>query len=375
MNKLIENNKQWIDEVWDKLDTKLSKTAVLSRNKIPSGSVNGIHDDNSSPDKINVWTNGFWGGIMWLMYEGTKKQVYKDTAVIQENMLDGALKNYEKLDHDLGFMWTLTSVADYKITGDAKAKTRALYAASVLASRFNPASRIIRAWNEPNDPGGTIIDCMMNLPLLYWAGEEIGDTRFRNIAEVHADSTIEKHLRADGSVIHIVVSDPDTGEVIREAGGQGYEDGSSWTRGQAWALYGYILSYMHTGKKEYLDAAKRVAHYFIAAVCEDYVPKCDFRQPEEPLVYDTSAGAIAACGLIEIAKAVPQYEKRMYMRAAIEMMKALEKNHCRWDDDEQSILMNCTGMYSDGRNMPFIYGDYFFTEAMYKLRGNEILFW
>lgn len=80
MNKLIENNKQWIDEVQDKLDTKLSKTAVLSRNKIPSGSVNGIHDDNSSPDKINVWTNGFWGGIMWLMYEGTKKQVYKELA-------------------------------------------------------------------------------------------------------------------------------------------------------------------------------------------------------------------------------------------------------------------------------------------------------
>ena len=127
--------------------------------------------------------------------------------------------------------------------------------------------------------------------------------------------------------------------------------------------------------KEYLDVAKRVAHYFIAAVCEDYVPRCDFRQPEEPLVYDTSAGAIAASGLIEIAKAVPQYEKRMYMRAAIVMMKALEKNHCRWDDEEQSILMNCTGMYSDGRNMPFIYGDYFFTEAMYKLRGNEILFW
>lgn len=377
MKRVIEENKRWIDEIWTKLDHKLSQLAVLSENKMPNTTVNGVHNDNSGDDKINVWTNGFWGGIMWLMYQGTDKAQYKKTAVCQEKMLDRAFAHYEKLDHDLGFMWTLTSVASYKITGDESSKVRALFAASTLASRFNPKLKLIRAWNAPNGPGETIIDCMMNLPLLYWAGEELDDKRFQHMAMAHADSTLEKHLRPDGSVHHIVVTDPETGEVVKCVGGQGFADGSSWTRGQGWAIYGYVLSYLHTGKQDYLDAAKRVAHYFIAAVCQDYVPRCDFRQPEEPLVYDTSAGAIAACGLIELAKCVPELEQKMYITAAVRMMKALEAAHCRWDMDEQSILQNATGMYhcDDGIHVPLIYADYFFTEAMYKLKGFEPLFW
>lgn len=142
-------------------------------------------------------------------------------------------------------------------------------------------------------------------------------------------------------------------------------------------LYGFALSYIHTGKQEYLDTAKKIAHYFIACICDDYLPKCDFRSPNEPVIYDSTAGAIAACGLLEIAKNVPEHEKKIYFNAAVKMLKALEENFCNWEEDEDSILQMGTEAYhrEEGKHIPIIYGDYYFVEAIYKLKGNTTLFW
>ena len=217
---------------------------------------------------------------------------------------------------------------------------------------------------------------MMNLPLLYWASDELGDPRFTYIAEAHADTTIDTHIRPDGSVRHIVVHDHENGGMIDELYGQGYAMGSSWSRGQSWALYGFVLSYIHTGKEEYLNAAKRVAHYFISCVCDDYLPKCDFRSPKEPVIYDSTAGAIAACGLIEIAKAVPEFERSIYMDAAVNMLKALEEKFCNWDENYDSILQMGTSAYSgQNHHLNLIYGDFYFVEAVLKLRGSNFLIW
>ena len=226
--------------------------------------------------------------------------------------------------------------------------------------------------------GRVIIDCMMNIPLLYWASDETGDPRYQYVAMSHADTTMKTHLRADGSVHHMVDLDIVTGEPVEAFGGQGYELGSSWSRGQSWALYGYVLSYIHTQKQVYLDAAKRVAHYFIANIAEYAVPLCDFRAPKEPVIYDTTAGACAACGLIEIAKNVPEHEQPLYMKAALRILKALEKDFCDWSDKEDSILQKGTEAYhspDSSKHIPIIYGDYFFTEAIYKLKGFDMLFW
>ena len=218
---------------------------------------------------------------------------------------------------------------------------------------------------------------MMNIPLLYRVSEELKDPRFRYIALSHADTTMRDHVRPDGSVNHIVSHDIVTGDVIETIGGQGYGVGSTWSRGQAWALYGFILSYIHTGKQEYLDTAKSVAHYFISCVCDDYLPKCDFRAPQEPVIYDSTAGACAACGLIEIANHVPEFEKDLYLNAAIQLLKAMEAKFCNWNENEDSILGWGTEAYHNEktRHIPIIYGDYFFIEALYKLRGHDMLFW
>jgi unsaturated chondroitin disaccharide hydrolase len=377
MQKIIEKPQTWLDETWKKLDTKLSKTAVKSYNKLPYTTFGGEHDDKSKSDPC-FWTNGFWPGLMWLMYVGTKNEIYKKTAENAEELLDAALWDYDGLHHDVGFMWNISSGVNYRLFGGHKSKVRAFLAANTLMSRYNLKGGYIRAWNEGRE-GYTIIDSMMNIPILYWASRETGDERYKHIAMSHADITMRDHIRADGSAVHMVIHNELTGEKIKTLGGQGYEDGSSWSRGQSWAIYGFILSYIHTKEQKYLDTAKRAAHYFISCVCDGYLPKCDFRAPEEPLIYDSAAGACAACGLIEIANHVPEYEKKIYLNAAVKMLKAMEKEFCNWGENEDSILQMGTERYPcvEGAkvHLPIIYGDYYFCEAIYKLKGFGILFW
>jgi len=377
MQAILDKNKGWIDETWAKIETKLRRNSELCRHKIPLKTIDGVYDDHSG-GKCAAWTNGFWPGIMWLMYAATKEETFKETAENAENALDTALEDFNCLFHDVGFMWHISAGANFKLTGNEKSKNRNLHAAAVLAARYNVNGEFIKAWNEEGFEGWVIIDCMMNIPLLYWAAEQTNNIAFKQIAMHHADTSLRDHIRPDGSVYHIMDYDIETGECKGPAPStQGYDpETSSWSRGQAWAIYGYALSYIHTGEQRYLDAAKKVAHYFMTAVVpDDYVPRADFRAPEEPVYYDTSAGAIAACGLIEIAKAVPDFEKKMYIQAAINLMKALVDKHCDWSEEEQAILQNSSACYAKGVHETWIYGEYYFVEAMYKLKGFEPLFW
>ncbi len=376
-DKIIESNKEWIDQTWKKLDSKLSKVAIRSREKIPYTTINGVHDDRQG-SQITWWTNGFWGGLMWLMYRGTDNEEYKITAQHAEELMDAAFEDVSKLHHDVGFMWHIMSGANYRLTGDKKARNRDLLAAMTLMSRYNVNGDFIRSWNGSQQTGWTIIDCMMNIPQLYWASQEIGDDRFKAIAMHYADMAMQDHVRPDGSVNHIVSHDIHTGEVIETFAGQGYAVGSTWSRGAAWALYGFVLSYIHTGKTEYLDTAKKVAHYFITNLATDnWLPLVDFRAPEQPVWYDSTAGAIAACGMIEIAKHVPEHEQKIYLTSALKVLQAMEKEFCNWNEDEDAVLMMGTERYNGekGNHIPIIYGDFFFTEAILKLKGDDFLIW
>ena len=382
MQTLINENKTWIDDLWQKIDNKLSMVAKRSYEKLPYSAQNGIHDDYSSPDKVSWWTNGFWGGMLWLMYKETGKEIYKSAAEHSGELLDYALDNYDGLHHDVGFMWHLTAGADYRITGNKKARNTNLFAAATLASRYNIEGGFIRAWNDEGSEGWTIIDCLMNIPLLYWASKELEDDRFTKIAMKHADMALRDHIRADGSVNHIVEHDTKTGDVIKIYGGQGYDENSCWSRGLAWAVYGSIISYKHTGKKDYLDTAIKTANYFISnCVQTEYLPLLDFRQPKEPLYYDSTAGLCTACGLLEISKCVSEQEGKMYTDAAIKIIRATAEKCCNLDEDVDYIV----GMGSErypfkdadmkGIHIPIIYGDFFMVEALLKLRGNDFLIW
>ena len=366
--------KEWADEIWSKIEKKVAVTSERMGDKIfPYTAQDGIY---SAHEADYWWTLGFWPGILWHMYIRTGEQRYRDIAESLENQMDVPLYRFEELHHDVGFMWLHTSVINYRLTGNEQSRRRALLAATILAGRFNINGNFIRSWSG-GVSGWSIIDSMMNIPILYWAGRHENDPRFTKIATNHADTVERTFVRPDGSVNHINSFDPNTGEFIETFGGQGYETGSSWTRGQSWALYGFVLSYIHTKKQSYLDAAKRVAHYFIAALGDDFIPDCDFRCPKEPVYKDTSAGAIAACGLIEISRNVPELEKDLYLNAAYKILKATEEHCCDWSPDTDALVNLGSLSYKQDQNVPNIFGDYFFVEAISKLKGGDgdVLFW
>ena len=382
---LLAEAQPWAKEVFEKIDKKLSQMTLRSYDKLPDGTTpDGFHKEKS----ICWWTNGFWGGTNHLMYMQTGNEDYLKTARRSEVKLDEALfHNVQGLHHDVGFMWHLTSGINARLYSDKESRNRNLLAASSLSSRFVLGGNFIRAWNGPTWGGlpvdnWTIVDCMMNLPLLYWASEEIGDDRFKRIAMAHADMCMRDHVRPDGSVVHIVEHDRETGECVATYGGQGCAVGSSWSRGQAWGLYGFVLSYLHTGEVKYLDTAKRIANYFIANCSDDWLPRVDFRAPAEPVMYDSTAGACAACGLIELAKQLPENEGGMYMHAAVKILQALTENFVDWDPANDHMLGYGTVRYPVYGNLvkaevhvSIIYAEYFYTEAILKLLGMEFNPW
>lgn len=368
-------DEKWLDETWEKIDKKLSRIAVTKRGTLPYTTRDTNTYDDLNKTNPNWWTNGFWPGMMWLMYQGTKNEVYRETAENAELLLSAAMRNYDKLGHDVGFVYLLSSGANYRITGNRDSFTRTIYAAATLASRYKLSAGYIRAWRSKEVEGYAIIDTMMNLPLLYWASKETDDERFKEIAMSHADKTLKNHMRDDGSVHHIVVYNPKTGEVEEIKYGQGFEVGSSWSRGQAWGIYGFTLSYLHTHEERYLNAAKKIANYFIAACCDDYLPRSDFRAPKEPVLYDSSAGLAAACGLIELSKVVGEYERDMYYNAAQRLIKAIVDNFADWSEDSDAIITHCSEHYHAMQQLTLIYADFFLVEAMSKLKGFDTFMW
>ena len=373
--------REWISEVYEKILAKEKKVAERSRNKIPYTTKDGVFDDRGKTE-ICWWTNGFWGGMMWQLYHATKEPVYLENALRTEIKLDENLMNRQGMDHDSGFKWLPTAVAHYRLTGDMASRNRALLAADNLASRFNPVGKFIRAWNnwDGNEDGSfagrAIIDCMMNLPLLYWAGDELHDPKFYHIAKMHADTAMKHFIREDGSAKHIIEFDAETGAYLHSVGGQGYGHGSSWTRGQAWAVYGFVLSYIHTKEERYLATSKKVADYFIANIPASKLIPVDFRQPESPAYEDSTAAAIASCGLLELAKYVPENEKSKYEDAALEMLRALAEKRCNWDENVDNLVEKCTAAYHDAEHeFSIIYGDYYFIEVIWKLMGKEFFIW
>ncbi len=383
---LIDQDRIWLEETLKKFIGKMEWVSEKSRDKIPATTVNGVHDDRSAgadtwtaDNGLSWWTNGFWGGILWQLYHETGRERYSEIAGISEKKLDQCFTDYYGLHHDVGFMWLPTAVADYKLTGNEESKKRALHAAGLLAGRFNPAGKFIRAWNDGADKdtrGWAIIDSLLNIPLLYWASEETKDPRYRQIAMLHADMAMNIFIRPDGSSNHIVEFDPENGDVVKTYGGQGYENGSSWTRGQSWALYGFVISYRHTRKKDYLDTAKRVANYFAVNIPEDGLIPVDFRQPKEPCWMDDTAAAIAACGFIELSKEVEEWDREIYFNAAMKLLKALTDNHCDFTENSDGMLTHCSGAYHMAEHhVNLVYADYFLLEALLKLKGNDYFMW
>ena len=367
-----------IDILAEKIAAKYDKGAnrAAAQGLIPYAG-GGASWQPSPYDGNGWWTGGFWPGLMWQLYAYTGREKFRTEALRAEDLLTAEFRSFSALNHDVGFMYLLSCDLHNRLCPDAQSEKDVLHAATLLAGRYNPLG-FLSAWNG-NRPGWAIVDSMMNLSLLYRATELTGDPRFGKIAEAHADTCIREFVREDGSCNHIVIFDPRTGAVLDKPGGQGYAPGSSWSRGQAWGLYGFVISYAYTGEKRYLETALRIARYFIAHIRPDGLTDCDFRQPEDEERIDNIAGAVAACGLLHLSE-IPEAgeERERFREAALRLIFAADALCADWDPEHTGILTRCTAAYHQdgaGRHINIVYGDYFFTEAVMHLKGTDPAPW
>lgn len=335
----------------------------------------------------STWVDGFWSGQLWLAYDETKDPFFLKAAREQRPYFVRRLARPDSLDHDLGFLYSLSVVADYKLTGDEEAMRLGLEAAEVLAARFNPKGRFIRAWNpwnrrdhseERSNAGRMIIDTLENLALLYWATSVTGDARFADVATAHADTSLEYLVRDDGSTFHLYDFDPDTGRPIKGGTHQGYADDSCWARGQGWGIHGYALIHAYTGAERFHDAARKIADFALPRLPEDRVPLWDFDVPEEgPRYRDSSAGAIMASGLFLLADRLPEGTADAYRDAADEILTSLVRKYAVPPDTRaEGLLLHGASNVPGGLNDTMLpYGDYFYLEALQRARGKSRFFW
>lgn len=306
------------------------------------------------------------------MYHYTGTNVFKESAVFQEKRLDKALVEFRDIHHDVGFLWLPTSVAHYREDGDQQALRTGLHAANLLAGRLNLKGAYLVAWND--HPGWLIIDSMMNIQLLYWATQVTKDPRFEQIATRHAKTVAKYLIRNDGSTSHIANFDPKTGEFIENLAGQGINSNSTWSRGCAWALYGFVLSYKKTKEDYFLQVAERVASYFISQVMSSsFIPLADFSDQSDMKVHDVSAGCIAACGLLKLSRLKIEKNK-FYYEVGTKMLRIILKNYANFYSEEDGIIDGGTEAYYRPATyeVPLVYSDYFMLEGLLAIKGSNI---
>ncbi len=328
------------------------------------------------------WTSGFFPGELWFMYEKTNDPAWREKAIQFTEPLQ--VLRHHTGTHDLGFMVYNSFGNGLRLTNNVGYKEIILDAARSLSSRYKPGAKIIRSWDHNQDKWQcpVIIDNMMNLELLFWAFRESGDSTFYQIAVNHANSTMQNHFRPDYSTYHVVDYDTITGEVLNRHTHQGYAHESTWSRGQAWALYGYTLMYRETKDPAYLDQAHHIAAFIFnhPNLPEDLIPYWDFNAPEIPdEPRDVSAATVTASALYELSLYEGE-QASQYKQWADTILENLTLSYRATPNaDGGFLLLHSTGAKSlkSEIDVPLVYADYYFLEALLrktKLEADQPLF-
>lgn len=357
------------------LDYALSitrKNLDIYTEKYPHVSENFVYP----PETNWLWTGSFYPGMCYLAYDYTGDKEFLKHEQDYMKSFGNRIKNRIGISHDLGFNYTLSCVADYMLTGSKEAYDYAMEAADVLAERYNEKGHYIQAWGNMGityPDVKIIIDTMMNLALLYWSGKE----NLIEIAKNHATTAADYLIRPDFTSYHTYLMRPETGEAVEGKTHQGHADESTWARGQAWAVYGFAISYRYTKEERFLEVSKNTAEVFIKNLPADYVAYWDFDfNDENPDIRDTSAAAIFVCGLLELCKFVDDEQKARYMDYVDKIMTSLSEKYTTIGNPEATGILT-DGMYhrNDGFNECVIWGDYFYMEALVRLSKDWNSWW
>ncbi|WP_197053950.1 glycoside hydrolase family 88 protein [Cetobacterium sp. ZWU0022] len=370
-----------IHEALKKIDKNLynfidTYPKAASVNNVYSGMKNGLDGDD--------WVSGFWTGMLWLSYEITQNNEYRKLAEYQlKDYKERIEKKIHLNHHDIGFLFSLSAVANYKITGCNEAKSIGVKAAEHLITRYKEKGEFIQAWGDLDNPDHyrLIIDCNMNMPLLFWASDVTGDKTFAEIATKHLETAKNVVIREDHSTHHTFYFDPKTGNPTKGVTAQGYSDSSAWARGQAWGVYGFALAYEYTKDESYIDAYKKVTNYFIDHLPADNVCFWDlvFNDGDDQ-PRDTSAAVIAVCGILEMSSQLDENDpdRIRHLEVAFKILNSIINNYTTKKLEHSNGLLT-DAVYSIPHNSGVkecnIWGDYFYLEALVRIFKNWNRYW
>jgi rhamnogalacturonyl hydrolase YesR len=344
---------------------------------------------------IEEWTGGFWPGALWYVYEFTQDPKWKEAATKWTESLES--NQFNTKHHDIGFMMYNSYGNAYRLTKNEKYKAILVQSAKSLCKRYNDKVGAIKSWNDKPSLDGkdtmrypVIIDNMMNLELLFFASKITGDTTYKHIAIKHAEKTMQNHLRPDFSSYHVVNYDTITGKALHKETNQGFAHNSTWTRGQAWGVYGFTMTYRETGDKRFLNTAIKMADFFInnKNLSSDKIPNWDFNVNQEGynppataqainlnyIPKDASAAAILASALLELSNYAGTKGANYKLIANQILISLSSKNYLATPGTNNGfVLMHCTGNANrlSEVDKPIMYGDYYFLEALLREKGSK----
>lgn len=360
---------------------KLRDKAPEFKDGFPRGSSGSDYRYKLGPNSI--WTHGLHTGEYILAYEATGDKFFLDIAKHQLKSYEQRMIEDEDLEtHDVGFVFSPSCVAYFKITGDEYARDLALKAADILYDRtytekggfiLRGAEAKTSADEEAEWACRTMMDTMMNAPLFFWKGQYTGDEKFTNAALSQCETTDKCLIRPDGSSYHHFKFELGTFEPMYGVTFQGNRDESTWSRGHSWGISGYPIAYNYCPRDYMVPLHRDISYYFLNNLPEDFIPYWDFDfiSGDEPR--DTSAGVIAVCGMLEAARLMPftEDEKKIYVTAANKILdNIIDKFTTETGEEYDGLLTGVT----PARTMAQFsvetcgqYGDYFYLEALLRL--------
>lgn len=319
------------------------------------------------------WCSGFYPGTLLMLYKETRQQWLLDEANRMLSLLEK--EQFNTTTHDLGFMMFNSFGLANNLNPSHAYDEVLVNSAKSLSSRFNPGIGCIKSWDSrnPND-FLVIIDNMMNLELLFWASEVTQDSRYREIAIMHANTTLKNHFRKDFSSYHVLNYDIKTGKVKEKKTAQGYNNESAWARGQAWGLYGYTVMFRFENEAQYLNLAMEIADFLLNHLPEDKIPFWDFNAPDIPnALRDASAAAIMASALLELSNYTGDVKGKEYFDIATAILKTLcsPEYLAAPGTNGGFLIKHGVGHKPAGTevNVPLTYADYYFVEALIRYKG------
>ena len=373
--------KIWVEHALKYAVSKITENTEEFFTKVPSpASIKNRY----LPKENNYWTASFWIGQLWLAKEYTMDSRFDDVINAQMNEFKKRLDEKIELNHhDIGFLYSLSAVAQYRLTGSESAKKMIVEAADELMKRYHSESGIIQAWgnlDNMKERGRMIIDCNMNLPLLYVASQLTGNSSYKQVAYGHAKQAKRYIIRKDYSTYHTYYMDPVTGAPKYGKTAQGFSDSSCWARGQAWGVYGFALSYTYTGDASFLEAASKLADYFLMRLPDDFVCYWDLDFTSGDEERDSSAASILVCGLLELSKQLPLADpnKERYNQVALKILYALATNYTTAQVPKSNgLLLHAVYAKPDGKGVDecCIWGDYFYMEALIRVSKSWYSYW